>query len=38
MPNGNIFQDKDLNSKIFEIEADIAGVAGGYDQNIQRKY
>jgi hypothetical protein len=30
--------DKDLKNKNFEIEADIAGVAGGYAQNRQRKY
>jgi hypothetical protein len=32
------FKDKDLTNKIFEIEANIAGVASGYAQNRQRKY
>jgi hypothetical protein len=38
IPNANMLYTKDLISKILEIEAEIAGVAGSYDQNRQRKY
>jgi hypothetical protein len=38
IPNASMFYAKDLCSKIFEIEAEIAGVAGSYAQNRQRKY
>jgi hypothetical protein len=33
-----MFWAKELGNKIFEIEAEIAGVAGSYAQNRQRKY
>jgi hypothetical protein len=38
MQNAKMFQANDLINKIFEIEAEIAGLAGSFAQNRQREY